>query len=176
MEQRAARFEHPGEVLVKGSPVHVRRFAQRARRRVVDDRREFPILEALHDLRRVFRAPGGEQQKRTMGSINRWVKTSVQTMVPPNSLQSWGFKFQGASKTRENNSLQNPKFRITPRDNVAGKPLVSWLHVGRLMACFCNNNATTSVHVPHNLAIQGCPPRSPPTPPPPLPLPPCKRE
>ena len=68
MKQRAARLEHPGEVLVKGSPVHVRRFAQRARRRVVDDRRELSVFKALHDLRReFFRAPDGEQQKQAMG-------------------------------------------------------------------------------------------------------------
>lgn len=95
MEQRAARFEHPGEVLVKRSPVHVRRFAQRARRRIMDDCREFPILEALHDLRRVFRAPDGEQQNRTMGWVDRSVKRSVQTMVRSNSIQNRIFKFQG---------------------------------------------------------------------------------
>lgn len=51
VEQRTTRLEHPREVLVECGAIHIRGFAQGARRWVVNDCGEFAIREALHQLR-----------------------------------------------------------------------------------------------------------------------------
>lgn len=53
VKQRAAWLEHPREVLVKSGAVHVRRLAEGAGRRIVDNGGEFAVLESFHKLHAV---------------------------------------------------------------------------------------------------------------------------
>lgn len=50
MEQGATWLEHPCELLVESGPVHVRRLAEGAGRRVVDDRGKLAVLEVFNEL------------------------------------------------------------------------------------------------------------------------------
>lgn len=58
MEQCATWLEHPRELPVESGPIHVRRLAEGAGRRVVDDRGELAVLEPFNELLQVPRALG----------------------------------------------------------------------------------------------------------------------